>query len=88
MKRLKPSSVGLVLGTFAGGMHLLWSLLVLLGFAQPLLDWITWIHFLNNPLIVGNFEATRALVLIVVTFAVGYGVGFVLAHLWNLIQGK
>jgi hypothetical protein len=35
-----PNKVRHVIGAFIGGRHFLWSLLVLLGWAQPILDFI------------------------------------------------
>jgi hypothetical protein len=35
-----PSKVGLVIGALIGGWHVVWALLVLIGRAQPILDFI------------------------------------------------
>jgi hypothetical protein len=35
-----PNKVGLVIGVLIGGWHFVWSLLVLIGCAQPILDLI------------------------------------------------
>ncbi|MDE2025663.1 MAG: hypothetical protein KGJ07_04170 [Patescibacteria group bacterium] len=83
---MKPQKTALVVGLFVGGFHLLWSVLVLLGFGQPLLDFIYWLHFLANPFIVAPFDITRALLLIIVTFLVGYTGGWCFALLWNKSQ--
>jgi hypothetical protein len=68
-----------VLGTW----HLLWSLLVALGWAQGLINFIFWIHFIRPVYIIENFEIGRALLLIAVTSAIGYSVGWSFAMLWN-----
>lgn len=79
---------GLILGLFLGGFHLLWSIMVALGWAQPLLNWIYSIHFLNNPFTVGAFDVVTALILVGFTFVVGYVVGFILTMLWEKMHGK
>jgi hypothetical protein len=35
-----PNKVGLVIGALIGGWHFVWSLLVLIGWAQPIIDFI------------------------------------------------
>jgi heme/copper-type cytochrome/quinol oxidase subunit 4 len=86
MKGLNQQKVALTLGLFAGGAHLVWSLLVVLGWAQPLLDFIFWLHMVENPLRVVQFSVSTALFLIIVTFIVGYVVGWVFSWLWNKLQ--
>lgn len=88
MKEVNPKQTALFLGTFVSLIHIVWSVLVLLGFAQILVDFIYWLHFLNNPFSVQSFEVSRALILIVITFCVGFGVGFVAGSLWNTVLKK
>ncbi len=78
--------VGLYLGGFMAFAHGVWSLLVMVGFAQVILDWVFWLHFLTNPMQVEMFEFTRALMLVAFTFAVGYVVGWVGTQLWNMLH--
>lgn len=86
--KLDPQKTGLGLGSLFGLMHLLWSLMVAIGFAQGLMDWIYSIHFLNNPFRVGVFDVMTALILIVITSIVGFVIGWVFATLWNYWQKK
>jgi len=79
---------GLILGLFLGGFHLLWSLMVALGWAQSILNWIYSMHFLNNPFTVAPFNVVTALMLVAFTFVVGYVMGFVLTLLWETMHGK
>lgn len=85
---LNKNKTGLLLGTFLGLWHLTWSLLVALGAAQTLLDWIYALHFLNNPFQVGPFRFGTAILLILITSIIGYLFGWVLAFLWNAIHKK
>ncbi len=81
-----PNKVGLVFGALIGGWHLLWSLLVLLGWAQPLIDFIFWAHMIKSIYVVKAFDPIAALTLLVITFISGYVFGFVGAILWNKIH--
>jgi uncharacterized protein YneF (UPF0154 family) len=88
MKELDKNKVGLIAGIFLGLWHTVWSLFVLIGFAQTILDWIFWLHMVVNPYTVKSFSITTAILLIVVTFIVGYIGGFVFAALWNNMHRK
>ena len=81
--KLKTQKVAVTVGLFLGGWHLVWSLLVLFGLAQPLLDFIFWAHMIGNPYQVTGFTFTQSATLILVTFVLGYVVGWAFAWLWN-----
>ena len=83
---MSPHKLGLVLATFIGGWHIIWSLLVLLGWAQPLINFIFWLHFITPPYQVGTFVVWRAIVLIAVTTTVGYVFGRVIGAIWNRVH--
>ncbi|MBI5220932.1 MAG: hypothetical protein HY978_03835 [Candidatus Liptonbacteria bacterium] len=83
MQPLYKNSVGLTLGLLVGLMHLGWVVLVVLGWAKPLLDWVLSLHFLSFPYTMAPFSLITALSLVVFTFVCGYVMGWVLAALWN-----
>jgi hypothetical protein len=46
-----PNKVGLVVGALIGGWHWLWSVLVLVRFAQPIIDFIFWANMIQPRLL-------------------------------------
>ncbi|TAK05604.1 hypothetical protein EPO33_00435 [Patescibacteria group bacterium] len=85
MNTLNVQKCGLIFGSFLGLWHLVWSLLVLLGLAQPFLDFIFRLHMITPPYTVLPFNLGSAIGLVVVTFLFGYVVGWVLAMIWNTV---
>lgn len=80
------NKVGLVFGLFMSFLHFIWALLVISGVGQILLDFIYKIHSLNNPFIVQPFNLGRTIILLIVTFCVGYVFGFILSAIWRKFQ--
>jgi len=67
------------------GLHLIWVVLVAAGAAQPLIDFIFRIHMMEADAVVGEFAFGPAVLLLLVTAAVGYVTGAALAAVWNLL---
>lgn len=68
-----------VIGGFClASLHFCWALLVALGLAQPLMDFIFKLHMLNSPFLVQPFSLSLAAGLISITFLIGcfYGAVF------------
>lgn len=82
------NKTGIAFGALAALWHLLWSVFVALGFAQPWTDFVFSIHFLNNPFTVSAFSLVTALTLIIVTGILGYIFGWVFAYVWNWSHKK
>lgn len=86
MRKVKESKAALIFGTFAAVMHVFWSVLVFLGLAQQYLNFISGLHFLNNPYKVLPFNLSTAVMLVAVTFVIGYLIGWVFAKIWNKLR--
>ena len=83
MNRTNPHSFGLVFGIFLGVWHALWSLLVWLGAAQPLMDFIFRLHMITPPYKIAVFDLGTAVALVAVTAVIGYGMGCLVGFIWN-----
>jgi len=85
VEHIRVNRSGLTLAVVLAGVHLIWIVLVATGAAQPLLDFIFRIHMMEADTAVGEFAIGPAVLLLLVTAAVGYGVGASLAAVWNLL---
>jgi hypothetical protein len=83
-----PNKVGLVIAALIGSWHVLWSLLVLIGWAQPILDFIFWAHMIKPVYVVKPFDPVAAIALIAITAAIGYIFGFLGAVIWNRLHRR
>ena len=81
-----PNKVGFLFGLLLGGWHLLWALLVLLGWAQPIIDFIFWAHMIQPVYVIKSFELQAAVTLVAITFFLGYASGFIGAIIWNKLH--
>ncbi len=80
------NKVGLVIGALIGGWHVVWALLVLIGWAQPILDFVFWAHMIKPVYFVKPFDSVAAITLIAITAAIGYLFGFFGAVMWNRVH--
>jgi len=86
VQMVNPMRAGVTFGTLLGVWHLCWSLLVALGWAQPLIDFVFWMHFIRPVYVIQPFSLPVAAVLIVVTFVTGFVLAFLFALLWNRLH--
>ena len=86
MRPISPNKAGLVLGSVVGGWHFIWSSLVLFGWAQLVIDFIFWIHFIKPVYVIEPFKFGIAIVLIMVTTVIGYVIGLLFGVMWNRIN--
>ena len=83
---LNTKKVALTLGVFVGGLHVVWSALVALGLAQGLTNFATALHFMSNPMMIGQFSFGTSALLVIVASVVGYVLGWVFASVWNVMH--
>ena len=83
---ISPAKTGLTVGALVGGLHLVWAVLVWLGWAQALVDFSLWAHMVRLPFIVKVFDLSAAVTVIVVASIIGYIVGFIFARIWNRVH--
>ena len=84
--KIDVNKTALVVAILIGGWHLTWALLVAIGWAQPLIDFIFWLHFIKPVYVIEPFSAPRALGLILLTAALGYAIGALFALVWNRLH--
>jgi len=83
---LRPHRAGLVLAIFLGGWHLFWAALVAAGWAQPLINFVLWLHFIRPVYVVESFDVGIASLLVGITAGIGYALGWGFAVLWNKLH--
>ena len=88
MRRINPMKAALALGGVLGLYHLTWTTLVLAGLAQPILDFILRLHFINLPYEIAFFNFGMAGALVVLTFTLGALFGLVFAAIWNWLSAQ
>ena len=77
---------GVAVGVLLGCSHLGWAILVGTGLAQPIIDFVFWLHFIEPPYRVGPFAWGRGIALIAVTSGIGYVLGAFAGFIWNRLD--
>ena len=86
--KANPQNVALVVAVMLGGVHTLWAILVALGWAQALADFSMWAHMVHANVVIGPFDGSAAITVIVIASVIGYGIGFVAANVWNKVHAR
>jgi len=84
--RINVCKAGLVGGAALGGWHLCWSILVALGWAQAVIDFVFWMHFIKPIYVIEPFAIARAAILILVTSGIGFLFASAIALVWNALH--
>ena len=90
MDKLNANKIGLIVGFFLALVHLIWALAVAIipGAMQNFLDWVFGLHFLEPVYKLTAFNIMNAVWLIILTFVVGYIVGWIFAYVHNCVDKK
>lgn len=80
---LNPSKTALALGAFVAVMHVIWSVLIALGWAQAIIDFKLGAHMISASVTVQPFNLMTSVTMIIVYAAVGWVVGHIFARVWN-----
>ncbi|HTJ97262.1 MAG TPA: hypothetical protein VL381_07315 [Rhodocyclaceae bacterium] len=81
--RTNPIRLGVIFGLFLALFHTFWAALVALSWAQLLIDFVFWAHFITPAWRIEPFAWERAGVLVGFTFLVGLVMGTTGGWLWN-----
>lgn len=84
--KFNANTVGLYSGLIIGFCELVWVIMVGLGFAQGWFNFIFGLHFIVTPFQVGAFNLGKGIILVVMTFVVGYVFGWVATWVWNKMK--
>lgn len=84
--QVNKNKLGIVLGSFAGLMHLVWAILAGIGLAQPLIDFAIRLHFIDLRHTITPFDFTTAILLVATALIKGYVIGFIIGIIWNKVH--
>jgi len=84
--KLNNNKVGLTTGIVAAIIHLLWAVIIALGWGQSVTDWLLKTHLVISDYTITDFSLGLALILIVQSFVVWYILGWLLAWVWNWVN--
>src|SRR6185369_16080665 len=85
-RRIDPLKAGAALAGLSAISHAFWALLVAVGWAQPFMDFMFQLHFLQPLYFVGVFDFRLALLLVTCAAVGGFALGFIFAVLWNTLM--
>jgi hypothetical protein len=65
---------------------LIWAILVAVGVASSLLEWILPLHFISLVVPLTAFSVANAIILTIAAFIGGYVTGWIFAWIWNWLK--
>lgn len=86
MKPLHPIKLAATFGVLIGCIHLGWAALVAAGWAQPLINFVLWLHFIAPVYVIQPFDWRIALGLVCFASFSAFLAAFFFAYLWNRLH--
>lgn len=83
MRHLSMANAAVAVGTVFAAWHITWVILVGVGWATEVLNFILELHFLKVDFKLSPYSAFTAFSLVVLTFCVGALLGAIFALVWN-----
>ena len=80
---LNNNKVGIAVGSFLALFHAVWAILIALGVAQAVLDFVFYLHMIESPYLVAEFDLSLAVGLVIFTGIVGYVIGWIFSYVCN-----
>ncbi|HET9459153.1 MAG TPA: hypothetical protein VFO51_04150 [Sphingomicrobium sp.] len=88
MRYVNPAKAAISVGSVLGLWHLTWVTIVALGWAQPVMDFILRLHFIELDYTLAPFALGTAALLVAITFSIGAVFGLVFALIWNWLAAE
>lgn len=88
MIKTDPVRVGVILGLALVLFHAGWAVLVAVGWAQEVMDFVFWVHFIAPVYHVEPFVISQAFALFTFVFLAGLIFGTAGGWLWNRIVAR
>lgn len=85
MERIGLNRAGLAAAGVLVLWHLAWAVMVGVGAAQSVVDYVYRIHFLSEPPPLAAFSLSSAAMLVLTAALAGYAGGVVFAAIWNCL---
>lgn len=85
---MEKNKIGLALGSFFAGIHLIWTVLVALipSTLQTYFNWIFALHGIRPIIVITTMTLMNAIALIIVTFVFGYIIGWLFAWCFSCCE--
>jgi hypothetical protein len=83
VRTVNPVKAGIVFAVLIGGWHLCWALLVASGVAQPVINYLFELHFVQPIYLILPFGIGTAALLVLVSSIGAFVFAYLLTAVWN-----